>query len=76
VSSIRALVALEKGVEPDTVREALPPGGVEVLQWLDSASAQQAGDLRQQIADLQNQMAALRNELAALRAQAVAARVD
>jgi pilus assembly protein CpaE len=43
VSSIRTLVALEKGVEPEAVRGALPPSGVEVLQWLDSASAQQAG---------------------------------
>jgi pilus assembly protein CpaE len=50
VSSIRALVALEKGLEPDAVREALPPGGVEVLQWLESASVHQAG--KQTAADL------------------------
>ena len=50
MSSIRALVALEKGVEPDAVRSALPPGGVEVLQWLDTASAQQAG--KQTAADI------------------------
>ena len=43
MSSIRALVALEKGVEPDSVRTALPPSDVEVFQWIDSASAQQAG---------------------------------
>jgi pilus assembly protein CpaE len=42
VSSIRALVALENGVTADTVREALPSSGVDVVQWLDAASAQQA----------------------------------
>jgi pilus assembly protein CpaE len=42
VSSIRALVALESGVDTDTVREVLPASGVDVLQWLEAASAQQA----------------------------------
>jgi pilus assembly protein CpaE len=42
VNPIRALVALEKGITPEVVSAALPSGGVEVLQWLESASAQQA----------------------------------
>jgi pilus assembly protein CpaE len=50
VNAIRALVALEKGVTQDTVRSALPSGGIEVLQWLEAASAQQAA--KQTAADL------------------------
>jgi pilus assembly protein CpaE len=50
VSTIRALVALENGVAADTVRSALPSGGIEVLQWFDAASAQQAA--KQTNADL------------------------
>jgi pilus assembly protein CpaE len=50
VSPIRALVALENGVTADTVRTALPSGGVDVVKWLDAASAQQAA--KQTAADL------------------------
>jgi pilus assembly protein CpaE len=50
VSPIRALVALENGVTADTVRAALPSGGVDVVKWLDAASAQQAA--KQTAADL------------------------
>jgi len=50
VNPIRALVAVEKGASSDAVRTALPAGGVEVVQWLDSASAQQAA--RDATADL------------------------
>jgi pilus assembly protein CpaE len=50
VSTIRALVALENGVAAETVRSALPSGGIEVLQWFDAASTQQAA--KQTNADL------------------------
>ncbi len=50
MSPIRALVALENGVTADTVRTALPSGGVDVVKWLDAASAQQAA--KQTAADL------------------------
>jgi pilus assembly protein CpaE len=50
VNPIRALVALEKGVTPEAVQTALPSGGIEVLGWLESASAQQAA--KQESADL------------------------
>jgi pilus assembly protein CpaE len=42
VNPIRAVVALEKGVTPEDIRAALPAGGIEVLQWLESATAQQS----------------------------------
>jgi pilus assembly protein CpaE len=44
VNPIRALVALEKGVTQESVRTVLPSGGVEVLQWLESASAAKAAN--------------------------------
>jgi pilus assembly protein CpaE len=44
VTPIRALVALEKGVAPEAIRTALPSGGVEVVQWLESGAAQQAAN--------------------------------
>jgi pilus assembly protein CpaE len=50
VNPIRALVALENGLTPEAVRTALPSGGIEVLQWLDSGSAQQGA--KQGSADL------------------------
>jgi pilus assembly protein CpaE len=42
VNPIRALVALESGVESETVRTVLPSTGFEVLQWLEAGLAQQA----------------------------------
>jgi pilus assembly protein CpaE len=50
VNTIRALIALEKGVTQESVRMALPSGGIEVVQWLEAASAQQAA--KQTAADL------------------------
>jgi pilus assembly protein CpaE len=50
VNAIRALIALEKGVSQDAVRSALPSGGIEVVQWLEAPSAQQAA--KQTAADL------------------------
>jgi pilus assembly protein CpaE len=50
VNPVRALVALDKGVTPEVVRTALPAGGVEVVRWVESVSAQQAG--KQTAADL------------------------
>jgi pilus assembly protein CpaE len=50
VNSIRALVALESGVSPETVRAVLPSTGLEVLKWLEAGSAQQVA--RETSADL------------------------
>lgn len=44
MNPIRALVALDKGVTPDVVRMSLPSDGLEVLRWLESASAEQAAE--------------------------------
>jgi pilus assembly protein CpaE len=44
VSGIRALVALESGVNPETVRAVLPPDDIEVVEWLEGASAKRTGE--------------------------------
>ena len=38
MSGIRALVALESGVNPEAVRAALPPDDIEVVEWLEGAA--------------------------------------